>query len=182
MRVNRFIFGMFAAVSVLSAQNVTSTVIGSVRDSSSTAVARANVTVTNEGTGIENKTLTGADGEYVVPGLPAGQYTVRIEAPGLKPSVIRGITLLPQRTTRQDVTLEVGSLQQAIEVTASAPVVNTENATIGNVMRGEQISNAPLNGRFLDRLIRGAAGVTTDSASNPRVAGSSYWGGMSFNV
>jgi Carboxypeptidase regulatory-like domain len=182
MRVNRFILGMFAAVSVLSAQNVTSTVIGSVRDSSSTAVARANVTVTNEGTGIENKTLTGADGEYVVPGLPAGQYTVRIEAPGLKPSVIRGITLLPQRTTRQDVTLEVGSLQQAIEVTASAPVVNTENATIGNVMRGEQISNAPLNGRFLDRLIRGAAGVTTDSASNPRVAGSSYWGGMSFNV
>src|SRR6185436_19286499 len=49
-------------------------------------------------------------------------------------------------------------------------------------MPAQQITTVPLNGRMLDRLIRVSAGVTTDSASNPRVAGSSYWGGMSFNV
>ena len=76
----------------------------------------------------------------------------------------------------------MGTVQQAIEVNAAPPVLNTENATIGNIMQSQQITTMPLNGRFLDRLIRISAGVTTDSASNPRVAGSSYWGGMSFNV
>ena len=110
------------------------------------------------------------------------QYTLRIEAAGFKPSIIKGIGLLPARTTRQDVSLEVGSVQQAVEVTGAAPVLNTENATIGNIMPSQQITTVPLNGRFLDRLIRISAGVTSDSASNPRVAGSAYWGGMSFNV
>ena len=49
-------------------------------------------------------------------------------------------------------------------------------------MPSQQITTVPLNGRFLDRLIRISAGVTSDSASNPRVAGSAYWGGMFFNV
>jgi hypothetical protein len=60
--------------------------------------------------------------------------------------------------------------------------VNTENATIGNIMDSRAIVTLPLNGRTLDRLIRIAAGVTTDSASNPRVAGSAYWGGVQFQV
>src|SRR6266446_3396408 len=95
---------------------------------------------------------------------------------------VKGLTLLPNRTARQDLTLEVGAVQQAVEVAATAPVVNSENATIGNVMQSTQVTQLPLNGRYLDRLIRISAGVTTDSASNPRVAGSSYWGGVSFNV
>ncbi|MEK7404314.1 MAG: hypothetical protein AAB225_04330 [Acidobacteriota bacterium] len=73
-------------------------------------------------------------------------------------------------------------MTQAIEVQASAPVVNSENATIGNILDSTVISTLPLNGRTLDRLIRISAGVTTDSAANPRVAGSSYWGGIHFNV
>jgi hypothetical protein len=90
--------------------------------------------------------------------------------------------LLPNRTLRQDFTLEVGQVQQAVEVTATAPVINSESATIGNIMQADQITSLPLNGRMLDRLIRISAGVTTDSASNPRVAGSAYWGGINFNV
>ena len=96
--------------------------------------------------------------------------------------MVKGITLLPSRTTRQDFNLDVGNVQQTIEVAATATVLNTESATIGNIMQARGITTVPLNGRFLDRLIRGSAGVTSDSASNPRVAGSAYWGGMSFNV
>jgi hypothetical protein len=180
--MRRLILAVLVSLSVLLAQNVTSTIVGNVRDASNAAIPGANVTVINEGTGIETKAQTTPDGEYVVPGLPFGKYSVRIEAPGFKPSVTREITLLPNRTTRQDVTLEVGNVQQTVEVTASAPVVTTDNATVGSIMPAQQITTVPLNGRFLDRLIRISAGVTTDSASNPRVAGSSYWGGMSFNV
>jgi hypothetical protein len=92
------------------------------------------------------------------------------------------LTLLPNRTERQDLTLEVGAVQQSVEVAASTPVINSENATIGNIMESTQVTTLPLNGRYLDRLIRISAGVTTDSASNPPVAGSSYWGGVTFNV
>ncbi|MFN0170993.1 MAG: carboxypeptidase regulatory-like domain-containing protein [Bryobacteraceae bacterium] len=178
----RFVLAAALVTSAALPQNVTSTIVGNVRDASSASVPTASVTATNEATGIETKTQTGADGEYTIPGLPFGQYTLRIEATGFKPNIIRGIGTLPTRTTRQDVTLEVGAVQQAVEVTGAAPVVNTENATIGNIMPAQQITTVPLNGRFLDRLIRISAGVTSDSASNPRVAGSSYWGGMSFNV
>jgi hypothetical protein len=170
------------AGAALWGQSVTGTLVGTVQDASSAAVPNADVTVTNEATNIETKAKTNDAGAYVVPNLLNGTYTVRIEASGFRPNVIRGVMLLPNRTIRQDVTLEVGSVQQAVEVSASAPVLNTENATIGNIMQTQQITTMPLNGRFLDRLIRISAGVTTDSASNPRVAGSSYWGGMNFNV
>jgi len=183
-RIRLICCSLALAITVFPAlsQNVTSGIVGNVRDSSGAAIPAAGVTVTNEGTGIETKTKTGADGEYTVAGLPFGQYTVRLEATGFKESVVKGITLLPSRTTRQDFNLDVGNVQETIEAAATATVLNTESATIGNIMQARGITTVPLNGRFLDRLIRGSAGVTSDSASNPRVAGSAYWGGMSFNV
>ncbi len=60
--------------------------------------------------------------------------------------------------------------------------MNSENATVGNVLQSGAITTVPLNGRTVDRLIRISAGVTTDNSNNPRVAGSPYWGGISFNV
>jgi len=186
MHIRRGLFRLatvcFFAGSLLVAQNVNSTLVGVVKDASGAFVPNADVTVTNEGTAIDTKTKTDDSGNYVVPGLPNGLYTVRLEAAGFKTNIVKGVTLLPSRTIRQDITLEVGTVQQAVEVSTGVPVVNTENATIGNIMQTQQITTVPLNGRFLDRLIRISAGVTTDSASNPRVAGSSYWGGMNFNV
>jgi len=140
------------------------------------------VTVTNEGTNFEYRAGTAASGDYVVPNLPPGMYTVASESAGFKQNIVKGVALLANRSVRVDLTLEPGAIAQAIEVHAAAPVVNSENATIGNILESGTIITLPLNGRTLDRLIRISAGVTTDSASNPRVAGSSYWGGVQFNV
>jgi hypothetical protein len=156
--------------------------VGTVRDGSGAPIQDVRITIANEATNVEFKTLSNATGDYTAPGLGAGTYTIRVEAPGFRQGLVKGLTLLPNRTERQDVTLEVGAVQQSVEVNATAPVVNSENATIGNVLQGSQVTTLPLNGRYLDRLIRISAGVTTDSASNPRVAGSSYWGGVTFNV
>lgn len=172
---------LFSASSMLG-QTVTGAITGAVRDATGAAVPAANVTVVNEGTNVEFKTVTNSSGDYVAPVLPVGNYTVRIEVAGFGPSIAKGLVLLPNRTLRQDFTLEVGQVQQTVEVAATAPVVNSESATIGNVMQSDQITSLPLNGRMLDRLIRISAGVTSDSASNPRVAGSAYWGGINFNV
>jgi len=164
------------------AQNVTGTILGTVLDASGAVVAAARVTITNEQTNIEFRTDSDGTGNYVAPNLLPGSYAVRAEMTGFKPSLVRSVRLLANRSVRIDVTLEPGAVQQAIEVQASAPVVNSENATVGNILEANVISTIPLNGRTLDRLIRISAGVTSDSASNPRVAGSSYWGGIQFSV
>ncbi len=177
---------VFCAVLVASvvaqAQNITGTILGTVTDSSGALVASSSVTVINEQTGVETKAATSATGEYVAANLPPGSYTVKAELAGFKPSVTRGVRLPANRSVRVDVVLEPGALTQTIEVQAAAPVVNSESATIGNILEANVISSIPLNGRTLDRLIRISAGVTSDSASNPRVAGSAYWGGIQFNV
>ena len=177
-----FLVGLSLLSDNAMAQNVTGTIVGTVRDSTGAAIQSVPIAIVNEGTNVEFKTQTNSAGEYTAPGLAAGVYTVKAESPGFRQQLVKGLTLLPNRTARQDLTLEVGAVQQSVEVAATAPVVNSENATIGNVMQSTQVTQLPLNGRYLDRLIRISAGVTTDSASNPRVAGSSYWGGVSFNV
>ncbi|HEU0142655.1 MAG TPA: carboxypeptidase-like regulatory domain-containing protein, partial [Bryobacteraceae bacterium] len=166
----------------LSAQSITGTIVGTVTDVSGGTVSAATVTLTNEDTNLEYRAAVAATGEYVAPNLPPGTYTVKTELAGFKPSVIRNLRLLASRTVRADVVLEPGAVAQAIEVSASAPVITSENATIGNVLESQTIRTLPLNGRTLDRLIRISAGVTSDSASNPRVAGSAYWGGIQFSV
>ena len=173
---------LFCFSAASTAQNITGTILGTVRDNSGGVLQDSRVTITNEGTNIEHATRTSATGEFVVPNLPAGVYSVSAESAGFTRRVVKGVTLLATRSTRVDVTLEPGAVAQVVEVQSGAPVVNTENATIGNIMQSRDIVTLPVNGRTLDRLIRISAGVTTDSASNPRVAGSAYWGGVQFSV
>ncbi len=179
-------FLLFAVALALAAvaygQTVTGSIVGTVRDAAGAPVGDAKVVIVNEGTNAEFLATTNEAGDYTAPVLPSGTYTIKVEVSGFRPNVIKGVTLLANRSVRQDIALQIGQLQQTVEVVAAAPVVNSENATIGNVMQSRQITTLPLNGRMLDRLIRISAGVTTDSASNPRVAGSSYWGGVQFNV
>jgi hypothetical protein len=116
------------------AQNVNGAIVGTVRDSSSSVIAGAKVTVTNEDTNFEYRAETGSTGDFVVPNLPPGVYTVSSERPGFKQSIAKGLSLLANRSLRVDLVLEPGTLAQSVEVQTSAPVVNSENATIGNIM------------------------------------------------
>ena len=134
---------ILVGVSLLScgtapAQNVSGTIVGTVPDATGAAVQSVSITVVNGATNVEFKTQTRSTAEYVAPGLPAGVYAVKAESPGFRQQLVKGLTLLPNRTERQDLTLEVGAVQQSVEVAASAPVINSENATIGNIMRARR--------------------------------------------
>ena len=173
---------MLVVVSSAIAQSITGTIVGTVKDTSGGVMPGASLTLINEDTGAQFSFVTDSSGDFVAPNLPPGLYSVKAEASAFKQSLTKGIRLLANRSARVDIVMEPGAIAQEIQVQATAPVVNTESATIGNIMETAMITTLPLNGRTLDRLIRISAGVTTDSASNPRVAGSSYWGGIHFNV
>ncbi len=186
MRRIRRVFALcaFPAIGMLLipgafAQSITGSIVGTVTDISGATVSEAVITVTNEQTNQEQRAATGGAGEYSVPNLAPGNYAVKTEVAGFKPSVVRGVRVLATRTVRVDMALEPGAITQTVEVRAAAPVITSENATIGNVLESQTITTLPLNGRTLDRLIRISAGVTTDSANNPRVAGSAYWAASS---
>jgi carboxypeptidase family protein len=164
------------------AQNITGTIVGTVKDGSGAALPHAMVSLTNVETNAQLSVKADGGGEFIAPSLAPGLYTVKTEASGFKQNVMEAVRLLANRTVRLDIALEPGEISQRVEVRATAPVINSESATIGNILEGQVITALPLNGRTLDRLIRISAGVTTDSASNPRVAGSAYWGGIHFNV
>ena len=122
----RFVLAALLVTSAALPQNVTSTILGNVRDASSASVPSASVTAVNEATGIETKTQTGSDGEYTIVGLPFGQYTLRVEATGFKPSLIKAIGTLPNRATRQDDTelsARMASYELAFKMQMSVPEV-----------------------------------------------------------
>ncbi len=164
------------------AQTVTGSILGTLTDVSGAAITSASVVIVNQETGIEYRAAVGDSGEYIATNLPPATYSVKTQLTGFKPTLVKDVVLLANRSARVNLILEPGSLNQTVEVTATAPVVNSENATLGNIMDSQSITTVPLNGRTVDRLIRISAGVTTDSANNPRVGGSPYWGGISFNV
>ena len=149
---------------------------------SGAALPNANITLTNVETNAQVAVRPDESGDFIAPSLAPGGYTIKTEASGFKQNVTEAVRLLANRTVRLDIALEPGEISQRVEVQATAPVINSESATIGNILESRVITSLPLNGRTLDRLIRISAGVTTDSASNPRVAGSAYWGGIHFNV
>src|SRR5688500_17970768 len=105
-------------------QTQLATLVGTLTDSSGAALPRANVTVTNVRTGIENSTLTNASGDYVVPLLHAGEYKIAVELPGFKKLTKTGIVLQVAQKARVDLSLEIGEVTQEVTVEGAAPLVN----------------------------------------------------------
>jgi carboxypeptidase family protein len=113
----------------------------------------------------ESRTIsTNELGEYSIPGLPVGSYRVEADNPGFKRSVRTGIELTVNQNARVDLTLEVGALEQSVEVTSAPTQVNTATAEIGTLVDTKRVEELPLNGRNvydLVTLMPGVARTTT---------------------
>jgi Carboxypeptidase regulatory-like domain/TonB-dependent Receptor Plug Domain len=129
------------------AQEAAGRVIGVVTDPSGSVIPKAKVTVTNVDTNISNDTTSGPDGSYQVLLLPVGNYRVTAEAQGFRKSVTSPQKLEINQSLKIDVKLEVGTTSETVQVEANASGVETVVATLGSVISGSQIAEAPLNGR-----------------------------------
>ncbi|MFN0105348.1 MAG: carboxypeptidase regulatory-like domain-containing protein [Bryobacteraceae bacterium] len=175
------VFAAFATAG-LYAQSTSGTLVGTVRDSTGAVVAGAKVRVTNTGTGAVQEIQSNPNGDYVAPNLSPATYQVRVELTGFRSVDVSQIQLLTSQTVRNDIRLEPGELQQTIQVEAAAPVVSSESSSLANNVDTHTVVTLPLNGRTLDRLILITPGNTSDSPSNPKLAGSLHWGGNFFTI
>src|SRR5215467_1808686 len=134
-------------VSILAAQGVRATIVGRVADDTGAVVPGAKITITNVGTNESRSAVANDNGEYAIPQLSPGQYTLTVEYAGFNTVVRSGIVLETNQEARFDVVLKVGTITEEVEVSAAAPLVTTENASIGNVVDQKKIVELPLNGR-----------------------------------
>jgi hypothetical protein len=178
----RFFLVCFSLLGIVYAQSTTGTLVGTVTDASGAVVEGVKIRVSNIGTGTYVDTVTNASGDYAVPNLPAATYKLRADFPGFRSVDVTDLRLLLNQTLRSDIRLEPGAVEQSISVSATPPVVQSETSSVANNIDSRAVVALPLNGRTLDRLILITAGNTSDSPSNPKLAGSLHWGGNFFTI
>jgi outer membrane receptor protein involved in Fe transport len=160
---------LFSAL-LAAAQTFRGGIQGTVTDTSGASIPDAQVTVTNPGTGLSRSVPTDQSGAYVFTELPPGSYNVSITKSGFGKATLSNVQVAVSVNTRADATLSPGNVQQTVEVSAEAPVVETSSDNMGGVIQGETAAALPVNGRDFTKLlvlVPGAAGDPSGAADSP---------------
>lgn len=142
----------FMASNICTGQSTTQSIQGLVTDSSGAAASGARVTATEVATGVVRSVLTNETGNYTLALLPVGNYELKVELAGFKSEVVTNIRVETAAQVRQDFSLQIGNLTETVQVSASAVLLTTENATVGGVIENKRIVELPLNGRNMQNL------------------------------
>jgi hypothetical protein len=142
------------------AQVDTGTILGTVKDQTGAVIPDARVTITNQGTSEQISTTTRSDGTYIVTPLKIGNYRISVEHPGFSKAENAAFELNIQQQAVVNFELRAGSTSQTVEVTAQAALLQTQNATVGQVIGARTVENMPLNGRDWTMLAMLTPGVT----------------------
>lgn len=161
---------ILAFVLLIAAQALaqsTSTLSGTIKDSSGAVLPGALVTVRNLGTGAERVITSDTVGQYVVPSLAPGDYSVHVTAPGFGAYTLQKLALLVDAKTNLDITMTIESAGENIQVEGAAPLIDSESITVGQVIDRQTVQEVPLNGRhFLDLTVLTPGGVTAPAAGS----------------
>jgi hypothetical protein len=157
------------------AQTTLGTITGRVVDTTGAAIANAAVTATNTGTRLAYRTTTNDTGNYVLQQLAIGTYEIDVEAKGFRKFVRKDIELNVAQTLSVDASLELGQLEQTVEVVGNASTLQTATSDLGTIVQNNKLVDLPLfvggNVRNLEQFIFLAPGVTGDTG-NTQISGS----------
>jgi hypothetical protein len=145
------------------AQTATGQITGTVKDTNGAVIAKVKVTVNSQLTGVAREAVTNDSGDYVFPLLPVGVYSVKAEQQGFRAVRRSDIQLNVDQVVRIDLDLQAGEVTETVDVQGSTVTLDTESASIGQVVTQRQVNDLPLNGRnFLQLLFIGAGAVETN--------------------
>jgi Carboxypeptidase regulatory-like domain len=151
-RVARFASLALLVLSIVQGQVERASLAGTVTDTSGAVIPGVTIKVINEGTNTAVNLETDAAGEFRAVNLTPGSYSVSAEKPGFQRYLTKGLVLQVAQEARLDVRLQVGGLEQTVEVNAAPPLLQTEGSTVGQVIDTKPIETLPLNGRNIVQL------------------------------
>ena len=174
--MKRITFGVllfcFLAITQLSvAQETRATLTGRVTDQTGATIAGAQIVVTETDAGTKTNVTSNQAGEYTVPFLQPGPYSVEVNAPGFKSYLHGGITLLVEQTVTENVQLTVGASTQTVTVQEATPLVDLATSSTGQELTAQEVEDLPSNGRSplgFAHLEYGAVAKGKHSASQTR--------------
>lgn len=137
---------------------------GVVQDSSGAAVPNAHVTLLNTDQGLTLESTTGGNGEYIFSPVRIGHYTLTVTAPGFSTTTQENLTVTVGQHLNVNVKLSLGAASQTVQVTAAPPQLQTDEASVGQVINQHAVNSLPLNGRNFTFLAQLSAGVNTPQA------------------
>ena len=143
------------------AQTLTGTILGTITDPSGAVVPGVEVTVINTGTNQTRSVTTTGSGTYSLSNLPVGSYRLEASQQGFRTEARIGIVLQIDQSARFDITLQVGAINQVVEVVAVTPLLQTDESSIGSVIDVQKITQLPLNGRKFETLVQLVPGAVT---------------------
>jgi hypothetical protein len=165
LRVVLAALALFCFVAVASAQEITGSISGTIRDPNGAAVPGATVTITNAQTkGVARTSTTDDNGAFAAPDLPSAFYDITVEAPGFKKHVETKLKVDVGQKRGLEISLEPGAISEVVTVEANQLAVETRTVTASTVISGDQARELSLNNRNWVQLITLAPGVSNDLA------------------
>ena len=164
------------------AQTFYGSIVGTVNDSTGASIGQASVTLLNMGTADRRASTTDGAGNYQFVNLPPGQYRVEVEKQGFRRLVRENVTVEVQSVVRIDAAMQVGDVNQVIEVTEQTPLLQTENASLGQVVEARKVQEMPLNGRNVFSLVALVPGVVPGGQSSATPTGANPFAWANFQI
>ena len=159
----------------LTAQIETGSLTGTIKDAQGAVLPGTHLSLTNNASGVSQVAVSTSTGTYVFESVNAGTYTLLAEHAGFQKYVTQDVQIHVAQALNIDLNLQIGTLLEQVTVTAAAPLLQTENASIGQTIQGQEINDLPLNGRNWASLAQLSAGVTTGNANYGASPGSAYF-------
>ncbi len=169
LRIGILLLGLVASGLAAYAQSATATIFGTVSDGSGGAMLGARITAVLEGTGTRDVAQSNERGDYIFPNLRPGVYSMEVEAQGFRKAQVKALLIEINQRARQDFSMQVGDVQQVIDVSATATTVDTFSGTVKEVVDSGRVTELPLNGRNalqLQALLPGSIQMGTGSAAS----------------
>jgi hypothetical protein len=163
-------------------QSFYGSLIAAVHDAQGGVIPGATVMLVNTSTNERREGVSGADGTYRFVNLVPGTYRLEVELTGFQRFVRDGIAVNVQSTPRVDAALQLGNLTETVLVSGEAPVLQTEDASVGLVVASRPVQELPLNGRNVLNLITLAPSVVPQGGSEGSITGKNVFAGGNFQV
>lgn len=170
----------FASTQLL-AQIAAGAVAGTVKDSTGAVIKGAQITLTSDATNVARTAQSTSSGSYVLEGVPVGTYTLKADAVGFQTYELTGLQVHIQNTVTADIPLLPGGVNQKVTVTSAVPLLQAQDASLGQTISSVQVNDLPLNGRNWLSLAQLSAGTYAGSGSSTDNPAQIYANGVSQN-